>query len=560
MRTLPFIRPLLAGVLTVTSLAAQYQPGDVFREVTWRPRSTWARVTGVDGTNPGRNQFLPNPVHFVGIPDLADATRCEVMIEKLTSHTGTRNPRMRVNSNAWITIPEISNSILPGRRGRAGNSWEYQQMFYPVIDVPLAQLKTGTNNFEFACQAAGGSALGAEWPQWLHYGVTFRIYYKSSKAGAPSGEISSPATGDLVSADPEFVVNAVAASGSTIRRVDLQGDYYDFDWDGDGSDSGWHGGTWRYGQLQHHMGSTQSAPWKITWNNAWVPTQPGPFNVIARIVASNGLIRVTESIRVVQQRDKTVHRYLGSNIARHWQTSRQFLHSNNNYITGDLTKADAAQFTVSTWNGTILDQLRLNGQFLRGGFGKAYDQSYDSIAIPLNRLRAGGNIFETIATTQNHGIEVNWPGIEIFVRYDIPESTPQYLPYGRACSGSAGTPVLSSQGTPRLTRTYTVELSNAPATTPVIILNGFSKDIWNSFPLPFDWTPLGAPGCLLQTSVEFTVGTATNASGNASFPYSVPNRTEFLGGSLFSQFAIFDPTANSLGLTFSNAGRWVFGR
>ncbi|MEO1088314.1 MAG: hypothetical protein AAFY88_29130, partial [Acidobacteriota bacterium] len=78
----------------------------------------------------------------------------------------------------------------------------------------MAKLKTGVNSFEFACQGTGGSALGALWPQWLHYGVTFRIYYKSTKSGAPQGAIASPRSGDLVSDDPDFTASVTPASGT----------------------------------------------------------------------------------------------------------------------------------------------------------------------------------------------------------------------------------------------------------------------------------------------------------------------------------------------------------
>lgn len=558
MRIQSALRTTIVALVATAPIFAQFQSGDVFREVVWKPSTKWARVTGNDATASGAAAFLPNPVHSVSLPDLTDAIRCEAMIEKLSSHSGTRLPRMRINSNAWISIPEIANSVIPGQRGRLGQSWEYLQMAYPAIPVPLTQLKVGTNTFEFACQGSGGSAHGKIWPQWLHYSVVFRIYYKTTKTGAPDGSITTPRTGDLIGTNPKFEVQATAASGTSIRRVEFLGDYDDFDWNGDGLDSGWQG-NYRYGVLQHHIGSTTTAPWSVTWSNSWIPTQRQPFQVVARIVSSNGLIRISEPITIGMLRTHTVHRYVGSHIAPHWQTNRQLLHSNNNYVTGDLSKAKAAQFVVATWNARAVDELRLNGSKLLGPFGRSYDLSYDSIPIDVNRLRPG-NIFETIATTHEHGIEVQWPGFEIFVQYDIPETTALFIPYGRACTGSKGLPLLSNQGTPKLSQGYTVTLANGKASSAAIILNGFSKDKWNGFDLPFDWTGIGATGCLLQTSIDFTLGVATDTNGSASQLYVVPNRTIFLGGSLFAQFAILDLSANPLGITFSNGGRWVFGK
>lgn len=557
---------VLSSALAVLTLGAgisyaQVQPGDIFREHVWAPQAPdkFARVTGTDATAQGAFAFLPNPVHQINIPDLTGAVRAEVMIEKLTSHAGTRLPRMRVNSSSWISIPEPAANVIPGTRGTGLPVSEYLQMTYPVIPVPLANLQTGMNSFEFDCQGANGSAIGLTWPQWLHYGVVFRVYYGENKVGAPTGEIVTPRDGDIVGDDPIFDVSARASSGDSVVRVDLLGDYDDFDWQGNGTETGWRA-IYRYGRLERHMASDFSAPWQPRWQNSWIPTQHEHFRVIARITASNGLVRITEPVRLAMLRSKTVHRYRSSNISRHWQTNRQLVHGNDVYVTGDLNKATAAQFVVSTWNATSLDEVRFNGPKLMGPFGRGYDLSYDIFPLDVRSIVAGKNRFETYATTPGHGCEVQWPGFELFVRYDVPETPAVFIPYGSACAGSNGVPALSSQGTPKLTQSYQALLANGKANTPVILLNGFSKDLWLGRGLPFDWAPLGAPGCALATSIDFVLGLGTNALGTTAQTFVVPNRTEFLGGSLFAQFMIFDPSANSLGFTLSDAGRWLFGQ
>ncbi|MCA8970429.1 MAG: hypothetical protein KDC95_11615 [Planctomycetes bacterium] len=549
------------GALMLAITATAQDPGSVYREHVWKPSGPlkWERVTGTDATDPGALAFLPNPVHQISIIDLTDAVACEVVIEKLTSHSGTRKPRMRVNGNAWISIPEPDPNVIPGTRGSGLPTTEYLQMTYPAIPVPLAQLVSGTNTFEFNCEGNGGSAIGVTWPQWLHYGVNFRIYYKSTKAGAPSGSILSPRDGDIVGDDPIFDVQTAPASGTSITRVDLLGDYDDFDWAGDGTESGWRA-SYRYGNLEHNMATLFNAPWKPRWQNTWIPTQNSHFRVVARIVASNGLMVVTEPVRLGMLRNKTVHRYRSTNISRTWMTRASISRGNDIHVTGDLSKAIEARFTVATWNATALDEVRLNNLNLMGAFGRGYDMSHDTFGVPLARINPGYNRFTTHAATLEHGCEVQWPGFELFVRYDIPETPAVFIPYGTSCVGTNGTPELSNQGFPKLTQSYFAKLSNGTANAPVILLNGFSKDTWASFPLPFDWAPIGAPGCKLATSIDFTLGLATDASGMTSQQFTVPNRPEFLGGSLFAQFAIFDPSANSLGITLSDAGRWLFGQ
>ena len=48
--------------------------------------------------------------------------------------------------------------------------------------------------------------------------------------------------------------------------------------------------------------------------------------------------------------------------------------------------------------------------------------------------------------------------------------------------------------------------------------------------------------------------TQTDGSGVAELQFVVPNRSELAGAHFFDQFVVTDPTINTLGLVFSNAG------
>jgi len=79
----------------------------------------------------------------------------------------------------------------------------------------------------------------------------------------------------------------------------------------------------------------------------------------------------------------------------------------------------------------------------------------------------------------------------------------------------------------------------------------------NGVPLPFDLTPFGATGCSLYTDIDAVlVGSTTwqhpgTAVMNAVLP--VPRNFALLGARLFTQAAVLDPTANSLGLRMTQA-------
>jgi hypothetical protein len=431
----PFALLLLAG-----SLLAQPEPRDIFREYRWRPQDKWQRVTGPDATDPGAKAFLPNPVNEITIDDLALATRIEVQIEKLQSHAGTRYPRLRVNGNAWHEVPEPRSAVIPGSAGLGGFPWEYLTMRYPIVQVPLTQLKTGKNTFEFDCSSRDATMLGRTWPQWLCYGVTFRVYYQHAKPH-PTGTISAPAK--QLGADPVF---SVSASGpNPIAQVDVLGDYDDFNWRGDGEDLGWQH-AWLYGALTNHIGTTTQSPWQVRWDTTWVPLQTRPFRVCARVTDTAGLTYVTPAIDgLTLRRNKTVVRYRSTAIPSGWQSRANGTHSCQSTVNDDLSKAEAARIFMVTWNGMETSSIGINSTHLLAQIGKWYDIDYSAIDLNPALVRAGANTLYTSSNTEHHGIEVQWPGMELFVRYSVSEGDwvthlAELQAFGSGCPGTGGQP------------------------------------------------------------------------------------------------------------------------
>jgi len=216
-------------LLSIGSLAwAEAGPGDVFREYKWRPEGKWQRVTGPEATAEGAKEFLPNSVNTIRIDDLDEAIKVEAYIEMLLCHGGTVDKKIRLNANPWIPIPE--SSLIPGKAGQGPPNSEYQYMRYPSVRIPMKYLRKGNNTFEFTCSR--GTSLGGWWPQWILYGVTFRVYYDNSKFH-PTGTIIKPSGGSTIGEAP--VIEAVATGPRPIKQVDFIGFYEDFNWEGDGN-------------------------------------------------------------------------------------------------------------------------------------------------------------------------------------------------------------------------------------------------------------------------------------------------------------------------------------
>jgi hypothetical protein len=124
--------------------------------------------------------------------------------------------------------------------------------------------------------------------------------------------------------------------------------------------------------------------------------------------------------------------------------------------------------------------------------------------------------------------------------------------------GAGAVPSLTSTGRPVLNTTFSVDLSKAKASTGAVLVFGVSKTLWGAIPLPWDLTMIGAPGCSLLSSVDLILAVATDASGNAKIPLSIPNSSSLNGLRWFNQYAVIDPV-NALQLVFSNGGEAIVG-
>ncbi len=134
----------------------------------------------------------------------------------------------------------------------------------------------------------------------------------------------------------------------------------------------------------------------------------------------------------------------------------------------------------------------------------------------------------------------------------------RFVTYGTGCPG-AKTPILSSTGQPILGKSLTVDLSKARPSSPAILLLGASSKAWGRLPLPLDLKSLGAPGCFLLASPALLIATATDSSGNASMKIPLPNNTKLDGVILYTQFLVFDKSANAFGMVVSRGGKATIG-
>ena len=429
---IPLFRTLvLTFVFACANLSADPAPGDIFREYVWKGpwvnASDWQRVTDPKATRSGAKVFLPNPVNSIQLDDLTNAIGAEIYLEQWGGHAGTSNKRLRINGGAWIPIPEPSG--IPGDAGIHKDPECYQYFTYPAVSLPLDALVEGENTFEFTCD--GQICFSFGWGQWGVYGVTFRIYYDEAKPH-PTGSIIAPVEGHFMGNVAHLEAEATSAN-STIERVDFMGLYEDFDYEGNGIYRQWHY-IYRYGEIQHHLGTAFSVPFVSTWHTEWVPDQTIPMQMMARIKDAEGIYYMTRAVGdiTLERPERSVKLYKPYNVPARWQ-SREItsLHTAKVYIDHDLQKATAARLVLATWSGSHAEAIGINDSMVVPSIGWYHNYSLDQLPLPIDLMQEGINTVFTKSTTIHHGIEVLWPGIAVLVQYEGAVG-PSVLPTGDA--------------------------------------------------------------------------------------------------------------------------------
>jgi hypothetical protein len=141
------------------------------------------------------------------------------------------------------------------------------------------------------------------------------------------------------------------------------------------------------------------------------------------------------------------------------------------------------------------------------------------------------------------------------VKVELVLDDPDASIFGVSCPGSNGNPTLSYAAPPKLGTTLDVQLSNGPNTGVAVLFVGFSI----SAPLfPIDLSLAGAPGCKVFVSPDLPAAVPITG-GTGSSKLFLPPVPGYVGIKLWHQFVVLDPSANQMGLSFSEFGRALLG-
>ena len=381
-------------------------PGALYREYRWSiPNGDAGGSLRVGG----KLDYGGKPIEFAYDADLDDAIRAELVIEKLLCHDNTQGLEVSLNEHEWIAVPEAAGIAEP--------QCDYQHFTYPVIPVPLDQLKDeGVNTF--ALRVSEEHAWN--WPQNLIHGVHLRVYYDPEEKRHTDGFVSYPSPGTALGQ----VINLEVSSRlvDNLVQVDYVGFYDGVNWEGDGIYQQWHGHYFQ-GELRNHLGTSTEYPFSMSWETDWLPDQSEPIKLAARLTDFSGLIYGNEiNDELTLNRSFSVELCKPYDVPVKWVTRREEL-AQKVKVSGDLEKAKAARLLWSSWSPGYMEGLFINDTQVFEREGPRYKAYWHNVPLEnLAALKDGENIIKTGKTPKYkgktvHGMEVNWPGIMLLIKY-----------------------------------------------------------------------------------------------------------------------------------------------
>lgn len=424
-RVSEMVKSLLLGLVawswTVLTVEAQPRPGDIFREYRYTAETIFELDPGSKRTDAKllKRRSISHRERNLDIYDLEDAVRAELALELWGGHVGTSGQKFRLNGSTWVDIPQIQGTTADPR-------CYFRTLLGGVnIPVPLSQIKLGRNVFEFL--AGPQICHGFDWGIYRVYAFTVRIYYNSSKP-RPNGQIIQPAHGAVIGDLPVLAVEASGTKGdankleftkSSVSKVEYLGEFEDVNWEGDGIYRQWHF-LLEKGELTRHIGTTTVAPYRVSWDNHWVPDQSQPIQLAARITDTHGITYMTPAVEVRLARTaRSVKMYKPLEIPEAFGVRAGKTMSCKIEVPEVPGTATAGRLFLSTWAGEHADAIRLNQIQLAERAGRPDEYSFDWIIVDPKAVRQGTNIFTIFSASKEHAAEINWPGPILLLEFPV---------------------------------------------------------------------------------------------------------------------------------------------
>ena len=392
--------------------------GSLFREYLWTPSDAkdsgkFLRVGGKIDYQIASDHFPPEKLNngFIRIAeniDLRQAVSAELILERIESHVDTKGLKININDTQWMPVPD------PARIPQPASGYMYHD--YPKVNIPLSSIGQGYADIKLEVD----KDQAWNWPQNLIYGIVLRIYYAPEKSNF-SAEVSGIEEGSKI--NDEVTLKISSAQLPAIKNVDYIGFYEDVNWEGDGIYRQWQYHFHR-AKIRNNIGSATASPFDVTWNTEWLPDQNQDIKIRARVTTRDGLIYLTNAIEGLQlQRDYSVQLIKPFQQPANWVT-REGEFTAYFELDTEPDEIEEAKLYWKSWSPCYSEGLTINGNKVDGlEKGPCYDYFEHREEIrDISILKKGVNTLTTLKTPlyeekMVHGMEVQWPGIMMKVKY-----------------------------------------------------------------------------------------------------------------------------------------------
>lgn len=361
-----------------------------------------------------RPEARANGLTLVEVPeDLFDLQGAEMYLEVWGGHPKTANKRFLLNGKQGYAIAD---------HGCEAGHCIYT---YPLVPLEAAQLVTGNNAVQFACDR--GQTF---WGHFIIDETAIRCYLKPDHPDLVerglegfSAQVLLGAEGTALSEDTSIRLSYPQSQEGQIESVEYFGRYHGFDDDGDGVTNDWHGYT-HDRQYVHHIGKAVSAPFEAVWDTRMIPDQEGPMALRALVRLEDGLdywTPVLEGLALAEGRNR-VRMYTCSDMPIPFWSRASRLREATISLPQDVSNVESARLMVKIWDGgegAVKEPFKINGHPYSITSGRAiHDVVHTDVEVDPTHLKPGANRVTLLSDTEHHGIEVLLPGPCLVVRYD----------------------------------------------------------------------------------------------------------------------------------------------
>jgi len=345
--------------------------------------------------------------------DLLQISGAELYVELWGGDPGTANKRVTVNGRSTYPIPKV------------GTEDGHCTFSYPVIKLPPTDLVNGQNAFQWAVEhgtALRGSAMVEQ--ACLRFALTNQ-HPRLVELGL--ADFSAAVAADVfTTATSEGIYLELKMAGQFVDQIEsvlFQGWFNGYDENGNLRENDWHGLTLDREPVGY-LERADERPFVTNWDTEMLPAQKNvSVRAFVRFKNAPGLVYVTAAVTgltIPDRRGRAVHLYEPVDLPA------PFWSRNNNEKTCTIVldvnpeQIEDAELYVTIWadwTGDAESLFTINGHQVLVVENREHTRQFNRLSVDPKVLKKGKNIIRLLSHTEQHAIEIIYPGPALMVRY-----------------------------------------------------------------------------------------------------------------------------------------------